>query len=63
MSLGKPMYVTFDSLSAGTTYTFVVVPVLVNITGDPAEETFTTSNSLHFSRSTFILSSNNSKDL
>ena len=55
---------TFADLSAVTTYIFVVVPVLGNITGDPAEETFTTSKSLHFSRSTFILSSsNNSKGL
>ena len=50
---------TFANLLAGTNYIFVVVPVLGNITGDPAEETFTTSKSLRVSRSTFILSTFN----
>ena len=57
--LEKPS-ATFANLSAGTTYTFVVEVMLgETFSGVPVEETFTTSKSLQFVRSTFILSTSN----
>ena len=40
---------TFDNLLPGKTYTVVVSPMSGSTFGDPAEETFTTSNSCYFS--------------